>query len=140
MIRDLSGPPNFWDEATIRHNVLNKYAVDQVHGTAFDEHSVMLYAFPDDWTANIGATAENPSLSDLDKLFVAGQRMYPGRVGPEPTVQKLEGGPRQGAGDRRGRRGGRLQLHRRPTPAATSSRPPARPTSSWCCSAPTTRT
>ena len=90
VIRDLSGPPNFWDEATIRHNVLNKYAVDQVHGTAFDEHSVMLYAFPDDWTANIGATAENHRLSDLDKLFVAGQKMYPGRVGPEPTVQKLK--------------------------------------------------
>jgi len=90
VIRDLSGPPNFWDEATIRHNVLDKYSVDQVHGTRFDEHSVMLYAFPDDWTANTGATAENESLSDLDRLFVAGEKMYPGRGGPEPSVQTLE--------------------------------------------------
>ena len=42
VISDLSGPPNFWDEATIRHNVLNKYSVDQVMGTGFDEDSIML--------------------------------------------------------------------------------------------------
>ena len=46
VIRDLSGPPNFWDEATIRHNVLNKYRADQLHGTDFDRQSIMLYAFP----------------------------------------------------------------------------------------------
>ena len=32
VIRDLSGPPNNWDVATIRHNVLNKYAHDQING------------------------------------------------------------------------------------------------------------
>ena len=31
VIRDLSGPPNNWTEAMIRHNVLNKYRVDQVN-------------------------------------------------------------------------------------------------------------
>ena len=43
VIADLSGAPNFWDEATVRHNVLNKYRTDQVHGTNFDEDSIMLY-------------------------------------------------------------------------------------------------
>lgn len=81
VIADLAGAPNFWDEATVRHNVLNKYTADQVHGTEFDPHSVMLYAFPDSWTTNMGGTQDNPDLSDQDKAFVAGALMYPGRTG-----------------------------------------------------------
>src|SRR5688572_21870860 len=50
VIADLSGPPNYWDEATIRHNVLEKYRLDQILGTAFDAESIMLYAFPAAWT------------------------------------------------------------------------------------------
>jgi hypothetical protein len=79
VIRDLSGPPNFWDEQTIRHNVLNRYRADQVHGTDFDPDSVMLYAFPDEWTLNMGATHENEDISDQDRDFVRSERMYPGR-------------------------------------------------------------
>ncbi len=79
VIRDLSGPPNFWDEQTIRHNVLNKYTADQIHGTEFDPDSIMLYAFPDDWTRNMGATHENEELSDLDRGFIRSEQMYPGR-------------------------------------------------------------
>ena len=52
VIADLSGSPNFWDEATIRHNVLEKYRVDQVIGTAFDPASIMLYSFPSTWTTD----------------------------------------------------------------------------------------
>ena len=33
VICDLSGPPNTWDIATIRHNVLSKYTHDQINGT-----------------------------------------------------------------------------------------------------------
>ena len=29
VIQDLSGPPNNWDEAQIRHNVLKKYEVKE---------------------------------------------------------------------------------------------------------------
>ena len=92
VIRDLSGPPNFWDEATIRHNVLNKYSADQIVGTDFDDKSVMLYAFPDEWTANMGATSENNALSQQDRDFIASAKMYPGRVvpAPTPTVQDLD--------------------------------------------------
>ena len=79
VIEDLSGPPNFWDEATIRHNVLNKYQADQIHGTDFDENSIMLYAFPDSWTVNRGGTQENTELSAQDIAFVASAVMYPGR-------------------------------------------------------------
>ncbi|WP_136659025.1 M12 family metallopeptidase [Nitratireductor sp. XY-223] len=90
VIEDLSGPPNFWDEATIRHNVLNKYSADQVHGTEFDPHSVMLYAFPDSWTTNMGATSENSDLSEQDKAFVASAVMYPGRGGAESDITELD--------------------------------------------------
>jgi len=89
VIRDLSGPPNFWDEATIRHNVLNKYSADQVHGTQFDPDSIMLYAFPDSWTENMGATQENDDLSALDKQFVQSEKMYPGRSEPQESATVL---------------------------------------------------
>lgn len=80
VIADLAGPPNFWDEATVRRNVLDKYRADQVHGTDFDPQSVMLYAFPDSWTTNMGGTTENDGLSDQDRAFVASAEMYPGRT------------------------------------------------------------
>lgn len=80
VIADLSGPPNYWDEATIRHNVLNKYDADQIFGTEFDIESIMLYAFPDEWTRNMGPTPENNNLSAQDKAFVASANMYPGRT------------------------------------------------------------
>jgi len=77
VIRDLSGPPNYWDEGTIRQNVLNKYSANQVLGTDFDPDSIMLYAFPDDWTANMGATHANTKLSSLDEGFIQSEKMYP---------------------------------------------------------------
>jgi len=88
VIADLSGPPNYWDEATIRHNVLDKYRADQIHGTAFDPLSVMLYAFPDDWTQNMGATSANNAISAMDRDFIASAVMYPG--GGTQTVQELD--------------------------------------------------
>jgi hypothetical protein len=77
VIADLSGPPNFWDEATIRHNVLEKYAMDQILGTEFDPESIMLYAFPNEWTIGDFQTEENDELSKLDKDFVRSSQMYP---------------------------------------------------------------
>jgi Bacterial pre-peptidase C-terminal domain/Astacin (Peptidase family M12A) len=88
VIRDLEGPPNYWDEPTIRHNVLEKYSVDQVNGTDFDPNSIMLYAFPDEWTKNPGGTHENQDLSAMDKAFASSASMYPGRTTPQ--VQAVE--------------------------------------------------
>ena len=81
VIRSLAGPPNFWDEAKARHNVLRKYSADQVNGTKFDPDSIMLYFFPAEWTLNGIATKANEVLSDLDKSFIAGAKMYP-KTGP----------------------------------------------------------
>jgi hypothetical protein len=73
----LAGPPNFWDEATVRHNVFRKYEVDQIKGTAFDADSIMLYSFPASWTLNGVGTHSNELLSGMDRAFVAGANMYP---------------------------------------------------------------
>ena len=77
VLRTLAGPPNFWDEATVRHNVFMKYSVDQIKGTQFDPDSIMLYSFPASWTLNGVATHANDVLSALDKGFVSGATMYP---------------------------------------------------------------
>ena len=85
VIAELAKSPNFWDEATVRHNVLEKYAADQVNGTEFDPQSIMLYFFPASWTLNGVGTEANDSLSALDKQFIASAKMYP-RAGVVPIV------------------------------------------------------
>ena len=77
VIRSLSGPPNNWNEAQIRHNVLNKYDTDQIKGSEFDPHSVMLYFFPDSWVLNGSGTKANEVLSAMDKAFIASSEAYP---------------------------------------------------------------
>lgn len=81
VIREMAKSPNFWDEATTRHNILRRYRADQVNGTAFDRDSIMLYFFPSEWTVNGVGTDANEVLSALDKQFIAGAKMYP-RTGP----------------------------------------------------------
>jgi hypothetical protein len=83
VIRAMAGAPNFWDEETTRRNILQRYQADQIHGTRFDPESIMLYFFPAEWTTNGVGTQANETLSDLDRQFIAGARMYPPTA---PTV------------------------------------------------------
>jgi astacin (peptidase family M12A) len=83
VIRELAGPPNFWNEAKARHNVLRKYSVNQIKGSKFDPHSIMLYFFPARWTLNNRGTEANEILSNMDKSFIAGELAYPKTA---PTV------------------------------------------------------
>lgn len=85
VIRDLSGPPNNWSIEQIEHNVFNKYSSDQIRGTEFDENSIMLYFFPDEWVLNGPGTKANEILSDMDKSFIASEEAYPGRAAPAVT-------------------------------------------------------
>lgn len=87
VIRDLSGPPNNWSEAQIRHNVLNKYSVDQIRGTKFDADSIMLYFFPPSWTKNGVGTHANEILSALDRAFIASEQAYPRAAAPATELQ-----------------------------------------------------
>jgi hypothetical protein len=77
VLRELAGPPNSWDEDTIRFNVLDKYQASQIRGTEFDPQSIMLYAFPARWTTNGVSTNENNVLSATDQTFVGSKNMYP---------------------------------------------------------------
>lgn len=77
VIREAAKAPNFWNEETARHNILRKYAADQINGTAFDPDSIMLYFFPASWTLNNIGTKANEVLSRMDKAFIAGAKMYP---------------------------------------------------------------
>lgn len=77
VIQSLSGPPNNWDEAMIRHNVLNKYKVDQIKGTKFDQDSIMLYFFPGSWVKSGVGTHANEILSAVDKSYIASVQAYP---------------------------------------------------------------
>lgn len=90
VIRDLSGPPNSWDEATIRHNVLRKYRVDQINGTKFDPDSIMLYFFPGTWTRSGVGTKANEVLSATDKEFIGGEKMYPRDAPTAPDAKELD--------------------------------------------------
>jgi len=77
VLSELAGPPNSWDEATIRFNVLGKYQASQLRGTKFDPDSIMLYAFPARWTTNGVSTKENNAISKADQDFVGSKAMYP---------------------------------------------------------------
>lgn len=89
VIEDLAGPPNYWDEQTVRDNVLTKYQQTQINGTEFDKDSIMLYSFPASWTKNMGGTKENQKLSKMDKEFIGGAKMYPKKAA-SPEERALE--------------------------------------------------
>jgi hypothetical protein len=90
VIAEMKKSPNFWDEATTRHNILRKYTADQLNGTAFDPDSIMLYFFPSTWTLNGVGTKANEILSSIDKQFVAGALMYPGAGTGTPAAVELK--------------------------------------------------
>lgn len=76
----LAGPPNHWSPQEVADNVFARYRSEQTQFTAFDPHSVMLYAFPPAWTIDGLAFPENTDLSAQDRAFV--RQIYgPGRPG-----------------------------------------------------------
>lgn len=83
----LSGPPNFWDQQTIDHNMYAQYNVNQINGSSLDPESVMLYSFPASWTLNGFQTDPNESLSALDKEFA--RVVYPSTSEPPQPPVKL---------------------------------------------------
>ena len=83
VLQDLAGPPNNWTPDMIRHNVLDKYRVDQIRGTKFDPKSIMLYFFPGSWVKSGVGTNENDVLSDVDMAYIASAEAYPKTA---PTV------------------------------------------------------
>lgn len=84
VIEALSGPPNYWDLPTIRHNIFEKYSQSQVNSTQLDPKSVMLYSFPASWTLNGFHSEPNEVLSQTDMSFAG--KIYPKKnVGTGPV-------------------------------------------------------
>ena len=77
VIKDLSGPPNFWDEATIEHNIFRKYNNEQMNATAVDPQSIMMYPIPQHWTQDGFHTDANDVLSNIDEMFIGAEQNYP---------------------------------------------------------------
>jgi hypothetical protein len=70
VIEDLSGAPNYWTVAQIRHNVLDKVRIEDVDATNFDPNSIMLYYFPNSWTKGDFQTNKNYRPSSKDMQFL----------------------------------------------------------------------
>lgn len=66
VIAELSGPPNNWDEQTIRRNVLDHYPPGDVISTATDPDSIMMYPIPASWTLDGFSASLNGDLSEKD--------------------------------------------------------------------------
>ncbi len=75
VIKDLSGPPNNWSEATIETNMFKFYPLTDVIPTDVDVHSIMMYPIPQSWTTNGYSAGLNGELSDNDKELVSS--VYP---------------------------------------------------------------
>ena len=76
VMRYFQGPPNFWSEEDIRHNVLAKYSTAGISATEFDPKSIMLYSFDAPLFADgLGPTNSNTRLSSRDITMI--KSMYP---------------------------------------------------------------
>jgi hypothetical protein len=75
VIKDLSGPPNNWSEATIEHNMFEPYKKNETNFTALDFQSIMLYPIPAKWTTDGFSVGMNNNLSATDKTFI--HQQYP---------------------------------------------------------------
>jgi serralysin len=75
VIRDLSGPPNNWDKATIERNMFQAIDKKESNFTQLDPKSIMMYPLPAKWTTNGFSVGLNSDLSATDKSFIHAQ--YP---------------------------------------------------------------
>ncbi len=67
---DLSGPPNNWDDATIQHNMFDRYDPAKVTATKVDRKSIMMYPIPQTWTVDGFSSGLNATLSSGDKRLI----------------------------------------------------------------------
>ena len=76
VLKYFQGPPNFWSPEEIEYNVLQKYPMNGISATEYDDDSIMLYAFDSKlFLDNLGPTNTNSKLSSLDVTKM--KEMYP---------------------------------------------------------------
>lgn len=79
-----------WDETTTRHNIIDRYDIDEINGSKYDPNSIMLYFFPGTLTLNNKGTHQNLRLSSDDVLYL--NKMYPNsKVDPSSFYESSYG-------------------------------------------------
>jgi hypothetical protein len=73
----LGGPPNYWTQAMVDHNVFDTYDGTLTQYTTLDPASIMMYSFPVAWTLDGFTTQENEALSSMDRTFIGSAAAYP---------------------------------------------------------------
>ena len=94
--KDLEGPPNNWDKATIDQNMFKAYDVNHVRGSSFNSTSIMAYSWPASWTLNGIGTPVNQFLSKEDKEWL--QKEYP-KSGKGGSIDVSFGSEENGGGE-----------------------------------------
>ncbi len=81
------GPPNYWDRATTKSNVIDKYGQAGIENTEFDPKSIMLYPIDPKLTLDNFGSEWNTDLSTRDRAFLSIQYPRPDTTPPvEPPV------------------------------------------------------
>ena len=70
-----AGLPNFWDLATVDHNLFETYSRDHTNFTEHDPSSIMQYPVPKGHTMGDFEIGWNRELSEMDRRFIA--EIYP---------------------------------------------------------------
>jgi serralysin len=70
-----SSSPNFWTKDEIDFNIFAKYDRNVTQYSKFDPTSIMMYAFPEEFTEDGFSTGWNTNLSSMDTVFMKG--LYP---------------------------------------------------------------
>lgn len=87
--RDLSGPPNNWNQEQIKRNVLDRYTAEEVTASDPDFDSVMAYTVPNAWTIGDYEVARNDDLSSGDIAWL--RKTYPTKDEPTGPTDPPEG-------------------------------------------------
>lgn len=86
-----TGSPNFWTRAQTQSNVLDKFATNEVDGSAWDPDSVMEYWFPKGLITEPAKYHDGlmpaGGLSDMDKEWA--KKFYPGQPSGPETLEPL---------------------------------------------------
>ena len=64
-----------WDSEQVQRQIFDRYPAEQTQFTRLDSTSIMMYAFPKEWTLDGTGTPWNTSLSAIDIDFM--RRQYP---------------------------------------------------------------
>lgn len=88
-----SGPPNYWDDATIQSNIFERYDENLTVHTEVDKQSIMMYAISPDLLLDPSyAVGWNTEISEKDKSFISWQ--YPKEQQPPQPTDPYAGLPR----------------------------------------------